>query len=63
MLAEGMRQYILFSPSMPYVTTSGGILMHNLVKIKPPIFLTEEDANFICNKFEDVLKAAINNVK
>lgn len=63
MLAEGMKQHILFSPSMPYVTTSGRILMHNLVKIKPPILITEKDADFICNKFEDVLKAAINNVK
>ncbi|MFX0030549.1 MAG: hypothetical protein ACFE8B_15160, partial [Candidatus Hermodarchaeota archaeon] len=59
----GMRQNILFGPSMPYMTTTGKILMHNLVKIKPPIIINEEDADYICDKFEDVLKGALNNIK
>lgn len=63
MLAEGIRKNILFGPSMPYLTTSGEILMHNLIKIKPPIIINEEDADYICDKFEDVLKAAISNIK
>ena len=63
MLAEGMRQKIIFGPSMPYLTTTGKIIMHNLIKIKPPILINEEDADFICDKFEDVLKAALNTIK
>jgi len=63
MLAEGMRQNILFGPSMPYVTTTGKIKMHNLIKIKPPIIINEEDADFICDKFEDVLKTSLQSVK
>ena len=63
MLAEGMRQKILFGPSMPYLTTTGEILMHNLIKIKPPIIINKEDADFICDKFENVLKVALNNIK
>jgi len=37
--------------------------MRNLIKIKPPLNITKEDADFICNKFEDVLKASLKNVK
>jgi 4-aminobutyrate aminotransferase-like enzyme len=54
MLAEGMRQHILFGPSMPYLTTTGKILMHNVIKVKPPIIVNEEEADYICDKFEDV---------
>ncbi|MHA2220128.1 MAG: hypothetical protein ACXACY_29955, partial [Candidatus Hodarchaeales archaeon] len=63
MLAEGMRQHIFFGPSMPYITTTGKIMMHNLIKIKPPLLISEEDADFICDKFESVLKASLSNIK
>ncbi len=62
MLVEGVRQNIFFGPSMPYLTGTGKLLMHNLIKIKPPLIITEEDADFICNKFESVLKASLNSV-
>jgi 4-aminobutyrate aminotransferase-like enzyme len=63
MLLEGVRQNIFFGPSMPYMSGTGKILMRNLIKIKPPLNITKEDADFICNKFEDVLKVSLKNVK
>jgi 4-aminobutyrate aminotransferase-like enzyme len=63
MIAEGIRQNIFFGPSMPYLTGTGKILMQNLIKIKPPLVITKEVADYICDKFEDVLKASLKNVK
>ena len=63
MLVEGVRQNIFFGPSMPYLTGTGKMLMHNLIKIKPPLVITEEEADFICDKFESVLKESLNSLK
>ena len=63
MLLEGVKQNIFFGSSMPYLSGTGKILMRNLIKIKPPIIITEDDADFICDKFESVLKASLNNLK
>ncbi|MFX1407244.1 MAG: aspartate aminotransferase family protein [Promethearchaeota archaeon] len=63
MLLEAVKQNIFFGPSMPYMSGTGKILMRNLIKIKPPLNITKEDAEFICNKFEDVLKASLKTVK
>ncbi len=60
MLHEGVRQNIFFGPSMPYFSGSGKMLMRNLIKIKPPLGISNEDADFICDKFESVLKASLN---
>ncbi|MFX1349956.1 MAG: aspartate aminotransferase family protein, partial [Promethearchaeota archaeon] len=61
MLHEGVRQNVFFGPSMPYFTGTGKFKMRNLIKIKPPLNITEQDADFICDKFESVLKASINH--
>jgi len=63
MLHEGIRQKIIFGPSMPYLSGTGKLLRRNVIKVKPPLIITEEDADFICDKFESVLKKAINNLK
>jgi len=63
MLHEGVRQNIYFGPSMPYLSGTGKLLKRNLIKIKPPLNITKDDAEFICNKFESVLKASINNLR
>jgi 4-aminobutyrate aminotransferase-like enzyme len=63
MLHEGIRQDVYFGPSFPYLSGTGKILKRNLIKIKPPLNITEEDADFICDKFESVLKTSINNLK
>ncbi len=63
MLHEGVRQNIYFGPSMPYLSGTGKLLMRNLIKIKPPLNISSDDADFICDKFESVLKASINNLK
>jgi 4-aminobutyrate aminotransferase/(S)-3-amino-2-methylpropionate transaminase len=62
MLLEGEKQNIFFGPSMPYLSGTGKIIMRNLIKIKPPLVITEEDADYICDKFESVLKASLNNL-
>ena len=62
MLLEGEKQNIFFGPSMPYLSGTGKIIMRNLIKIKPPLVITEEDADYICDKFESVLKASLNTL-
>ncbi|MFX1444737.1 MAG: aspartate aminotransferase family protein [Promethearchaeota archaeon] len=62
MLIEAVRQNIFFGPSMPYLSGTGKILMYNLIKIKPPLVITEQDADYICDKFESVLKASLHNL-
>jgi hypothetical protein len=62
MLLEGVKQNIFFGPSMPYMSGTGKLLMRNLIKIKPPLIISEEEADLICDKFESVLKASLNNV-
>ncbi|MHA1150281.1 MAG: aspartate aminotransferase family protein [Promethearchaeota archaeon] len=49
--------------SMPILSGTGKMQQRNLVKIKPPINITEEDANFILEKFELILKEALQKVK
>lgn len=48
---------------MPILSTRGKILMRNILKIKPPIVITEDDADFILEKFEIVLKQALKEIK
>jgi len=62
MLLEGVKQNIFFGPSMPYLSGTGKIIMRNLIKIKPPLVITEQDADYICDKFESVLKASLTNL-
>ena len=49
--------------SMPYLTPTGKIRRRNVIKVKPPLIITDEDAEFILEKFEIILKAALNKVK
>ncbi len=49
--------------SMPILSGTGKILMLNVIKIKPPLVITEEDAEFILEKFELILKESINKIK
>ena len=63
MLHEGVRQNIFFGPSMPYFSGSGELLRRNVIKVKPPLNITEEITDYICDKFENILKISINNLK
>ncbi|MCJ7617976.1 MAG: hypothetical protein MUO43_15710, partial [Desulfobacterales bacterium] len=49
--------------SMPILTMRGKILRRNVIKIKPPLIITESDADFILETFEVILKEAINKLK
>lgn len=63
MLLEGIHQNIMFGPSMPYLSGRGQMIRRNLIKIKPPLNISEEQADLILEKFESVLKASLKNVK
>jgi 4-aminobutyrate aminotransferase-like enzyme len=62
MLIEGAKQQVFFGPSMPIMSFGGMMVMRNLIKIKPPLLISEEDADFVCDRFESTLKASLNNV-
>jgi 4-aminobutyrate aminotransferase-like enzyme len=49
--------------SMPILTGTGKILRRNVVKIKPPLIISKEDAEFILEKFELLLKEALKEIK
>ena len=61
LIAPDYNMYL--GQSMPILSGGGKLLMRNLVKIKPPINITEEDADFILEKFELILKEALQKVK
>jgi 4-aminobutyrate aminotransferase-like enzyme len=49
--------------SMPILSATGKILRRNVVKIKPPLIITEEDADYILEKFEEILKESLKKLK
>jgi len=54
---------IYLGSSMPILSTRGQFLRRNVIKVKPPLIITDEDCDFILEKFEIVLKEALNNIK
>jgi 4-aminobutyrate aminotransferase-like enzyme len=54
---------IFFGESMPILSGRGELLMRNLLKIKPPLVITEQDTDFILEKFEVVLKQALKKIE
>ncbi len=49
--------------SMPILTMRGQLLRRNVIKVKPPLIITESDTDFILERFEVILKEAINKLK
>ncbi|MHA1272974.1 MAG: aspartate aminotransferase family protein [Promethearchaeota archaeon] len=49
--------------SMPILSGSGKLLMRNVLKLKPPIIINDEEADFILEKFEEILKDALQKLK
>ncbi len=67
-LAEEMIQLapehnLYLGESMPIMSFSGKLLIRNVVKVKPPINISESDADFILEQFELILKEALQKVK
>jgi len=68
---ELVEEMILLAPeynlylgeSMPILSARGELLMRNVVKLKPPLVITEEDSDFILENFEKVLKEALKKVE
>jgi 4-aminobutyrate aminotransferase-like enzyme len=68
---ELVEEMVLLAPeynlylgeSMPILSARGEMLMRNLVKIKPPLIITEDDAEFILKNFEKVLQEALKEVE
>jgi 4-aminobutyrate aminotransferase-like enzyme len=61
MKEEGWKQAIYFQGMMPFVDQEGAIT-RNIIKIKPPLIINEEDANIICDRFELCLKNSLQNL-
>lgn len=56
----GMKNHILFGKGMPILKKSGE-MMRNVLKIKPPLILTDEDTDEICHRFEKTFKQALGD--
>ncbi|MHA1746052.1 MAG: aspartate aminotransferase family protein [Promethearchaeota archaeon] len=54
----GMKNHIRFGISMPILKASGE-MMRNIIKIKPPLIISDEDTDMICRKFEQTLKESL----
>ena len=63
MIQLGSKHELYLGQSMPILSFKGNMLMRNVIKIKPPIIITEKDAEFILEKFEIILKEALNKLK
>jgi len=61
LLAPAHNLYL--GPSMPILTATGKLRRRNVIKIKPPLVVTEEDTDFILENFELTLKDALNKLK
>ena len=65
-LAEAMKkecwnQGIYFQGMMPIIKPSGE-MVRNVIKIKPPLIINEEEADIICERFEATLKSCLTNL-
>ncbi len=61
LLAPAHNLYL--GSSMPILTATGKLRRRNVIKIKPPLVVTEEDTDFILENFEMTLKDALNKLK
>ncbi|MHA1672284.1 MAG: hypothetical protein ACTSYI_01525, partial [Promethearchaeota archaeon] len=59
-IKNGLDNRILFGKSMPILKKSGE-MMRNVLKIKPPLILTDEETEEICLRFEKSLKQALSD--
>lgn len=67
---ELVEEMVLLAPeynlylgeSMPILSARGELLMRNLIKIKPPLVITEKDTEVILQNFEKVLKESLKKV-
>ncbi|MFX1562201.1 MAG: aspartate aminotransferase family protein [Promethearchaeota archaeon] len=57
---EGFKRNVIFDLSMPLLR--GLTFQRNVVKIKPPLTITQEEADRAVDVFEESLKAAIKNI-
>jgi 4-aminobutyrate aminotransferase-like enzyme len=63
MILLAPEQSLYLGESMPILSGTGKIMRRNTVKIKPPLIITEDDADFIIEKFELILKEALKKLK
>jgi 4-aminobutyrate aminotransferase-like enzyme len=63
MVLKAPEHGLYLGDSMPILTTKGEIIRRNVVKVKPPLIITEEDADYILEKFEIILKETLSHLK
>ncbi len=57
-IEKGMKNNIMFGMSMPILKPSGE-MMRNVLKIKPPLIISDEETEKICQLFEKSFKEAL----
>jgi 4-aminobutyrate aminotransferase-like enzyme len=58
----GMKNHIRFGISMPILKASGEMI-RNIIKIKPPLIISDEETDLICQKFEQTLKESLADLE
>ncbi len=65
-LAEAMKKecwnHAIYLQGMMPIVKPSGEMIRNIIKIKPPLIISEDEANIICDRFEATLKACLNNL-
>ncbi|GAB4325071.1 MAG: aspartate aminotransferase family protein [Promethearchaeota archaeon] len=58
-VVEGaFKKGVMFGEAMPIMKRTGE-MVHDVLKIKPPLTISEEEVDFACDVLEDVLRAAL----
>ena len=58
-IEKGLKNNILFGECMPILKPNGE-MMRNVLKIKPPLIINDEETEKICKLFEKTLKDAFD---
>ena len=58
----GWKNKIFFGEAMQIMSTAG-YFVHNILKIKPPLIINDEETDKVCELFEKSLKESLNALK
>jgi 4-aminobutyrate aminotransferase-like enzyme len=56
------KHNILFGEQMQLIASTGGYFIQNVLKIKPPLVINDEETDQICERFEKSLKDTLKAI-
>jgi 4-aminobutyrate aminotransferase-like enzyme len=62
LIQVGWKNKIFFGEAMQIMSTAG-YFIHNILKIKPPLIINDEETDKVCELFEKSLKESLNALK